>query len=149
MTLQIKFFSCNRNPKERELHISKLDYLCLTTKPHCCYNWRQCQIQQITSGCISCLWLVKGYSSPKLHSGTSQLQELVVIELGIPKATSLDVDHIVVITGPLTSKSALDSSRQSDQSESIAQLLRLFNRNSYNTKQNSGIKPDGPCQSRW
>jgi len=33
---QISFFSCNRNPKERELHISRLDYLCLTTKPHCC-----------------------------------------------------------------------------------------------------------------
>ena len=70
------------------------------------------------------------------YAVTAPNAKLVFIHLGIAKATSLDVDCIVVITDSLSSaKKALNPSHHSGQSESIAiaHLLQpFFNQNSSN-----------------
>ena len=157
-TDRISFFPCNRSdPKERELHLSKLDYLCqnvlkqpnsivvvtdASVKPNkslqavsVAYGWRK-GIQVISS-------------KAAFGNITTPNAELVASRLGIAKATSLDVDRIVVITDSLSSaKKALDPSHHSGQSESItiAHLLRpFFNRNSSNKIEFW----DCPSKARW
>ena len=73
----------------------------------------------------------------------------MAIQLGIAKATSLDVDRIVVITDSLSSaRKALDPSHHSGQGESIAiaHLLRPF----FNCNSNNKVEFwDCPSKARW
>ena len=56
---------------------------------------------------------------PYTKRDTAPNAELLVVQLGIAKATSLDVDCIVVIADSFTKK-ALDPSHHHGQGESIA-----------------------------
>ena len=115
---RIFFFPCNRNDsKERELHLNKLDYLCqnaleqpnsivvvtdASVKPN-----KSFQAVSVTYGWCKGIQVIS--SKAAFGSITAPNAKLVAIRLGIVKATSLDVDRIVVITDSLSSaRKALD-----------------------------------------
>jgi len=100
------------------------------TKLHCCCN-RSLQAVSITYGWRKGIQVI--LSKAAFGNIITLNAELVAIRLGIARAISLDVDHIIVITDSLSfAKNALDPSHHSGQGGSIVIAHYFFNCNSSN-----------------
>ena len=129
-TNHISFYPCNRSSlNNRNTHLESLDHLCLEASSSPSTLVVATDTSVIPSRCMQAISAVHiwnlgqqvTFSKALAGRTTASDAELFAIRLGVSKATSIDIEHIILITDSLGSaRRSVDPSVHSGQAHSLA-----------------------------